>query len=72
MTEYRYTTRDLAEKVGLKSVKAVRARAKLLGLGIDGGGRAGYRYTEADLQKLIESMRPIVVPVQRKRKRASA
>lgn len=71
MTSHPYSSRDLADKVGLKSAKSARKRARLLGIGIDLEGSAGYRYSEADLAKFVESMRPVVEPAQRKRKRAA-
>lgn len=70
MTDFPYSTADLAAKVGLGR-KTTRARAKALGLGIDRQGRAGFAYSEADLQKLIASMRP-AEPVVRRRKRRAA
>lgn len=70
MTEFLYSTAELAAKVGL-SRKTTRARAKALGLGIDRQGRAGFAYSEADLQRLIASMRP-AEPVARRRKRRAA
>lgn len=65
--EYRYSTADLAEDFKT-SRKTIRKRASALGIGIDLEGRAGFRYTEADRQKLIESLRP-AAPVAPKRKR---
>lgn len=70
MTEYRYTTTDLAAEFGI-STKTLRKKAKRLGLGIDLEGRAGFRYTEADRLKLIDSMRP-TAPVAPRRKRRAA
>lgn len=72
MTTHPYTTADLAEKVGLKSTNAVRKRVKPLGLGINLEGRAGYRYSEADLARLVESMKPQTVEKRRKPKRGRA
>jgi len=71
MTSHPYSSADLAAKVGLKSAKSARKRARLLGLGINLEGSAGYRYSESDLAKFVESMRPIVTPAPRKRKRAA-
>ena len=70
MTEYRYTTTDLAAEFGL-TTKTIRKKAAKLGLGIDLDGRAGFRYSEADRAKLIESMRPIVDVAPRRRRRVS-
>lgn len=69
MTEYRFTTSDLAAEFGI-APKTIRKKARALGLGIDLEGRAGFRYSDADRAKLIESMRPDL-PTARKRKRAS-
>jgi hypothetical protein len=71
MTSHPYTSADLAARVGLKSAKTARKRARLLGIGINLDGSAGYRYSEQDLAKFIESMRPVVETPQRKRKRAA-
>jgi len=70
VTEYRYTTTDLAAEFGL-TTKTIRKKAAKLGLGIDLDGRAGFRYSEADRAKLIESMRPIVDVAPRRRRRVS-
>lgn len=64
-----YTTADLARDFKC-APKTVRKRAAKLGIGIDLEGRAGFRYTEADRQRLIESMKP-AQPVARKRRRAA-
>lgn len=55
--EYRYTSKDLADEFGVE-VETIRRRLRELGLGLDFGGRAGYRYSEADRAALIESLRP--------------
>lgn len=70
MNEYRYSTQDLADEFGV-SRKTIRKRAAALGIGIDLEGRAGFRYSDSDRAKFIESMRPVVTPPQRKRKRAA-
>lgn len=69
--DFPYTTAELTESVGFASRKTVLRHAKALGLGIDLGGRAGKRYSEADRQKLIESLRP-TEPVAKRRKRRAA
>ena len=71
MSDFPYSTAELAASVGLASSKTVLRHAKRLGLGIDLGGRAGKRYSEADRQRLIESMRP-AASVTPKRKRRAA
>lgn len=71
MSEYPYTTADLAALAGFKSSKAARKRARALGLGINLEGRAGYRYSEADVARLIESMRPTPDTGRRRKRRAA-
>lgn len=70
MNEYRHTTADLAAEFGM-APKTVRKKASKLGLGIDLEGRAGFRYSDADRAKLIESMRPAAPVAPRRRKRAA-
>lgn len=70
MTEYRYTTADLAAEFGITN-KTLRKRAHALGLGIDLEGRAGFRYSEADRQRLIESLRPEPAVTPRRKRRAA-
>lgn len=70
MTEYRFTTADFMEEFGL-SRKTIRKRAAVLRIGINREGRAGFLYSEADRAKFKESMRPVVMPAPRKRKRAA-
>lgn len=65
-----FTTADVAEQLRI-SPRKVRKQAAILGLGIEVGGRAGYRYSQADIDALWESMRPVQA-VERKRKRRSA
>lgn len=65
MSEYKYTTADLATELGITN-KTLRKRAHALGLGIDLEGRAGFRYSETDRQRLFESLKP-----QRKAKQSA-
>lgn len=65
-----YTTAEVAEQLRISSRK-VRKQAGALGLGINAEGRAGYRYSQADIDALWESMRP-VQQVAPRRKRRSA
>lgn len=51
--------------------RKVRKQSAALGLGINVGGAAGYRYSQADVDALWDSMRPVQT-VARKRKRRSA
>jgi len=50
------TTADVAIRLTCSAYK-VRSLAKHLGIGINLGGRAGYRFTEAEYEALRESMR---------------
>ena len=70
MSEFKYTTAALAKEFGV-TTKTLRKRAKVLGIGIDLEGRAGFRYSESDRQRLIESLRPSA-PVAPRRKRRAA
>ena len=69
-TEYPHSTATLAAELGLTR-PTIRAKAAKLGIGIDLDGRAGFRYSEADRQKLIDSMKPTPT-VQRRRRRRVA
>lgn len=72
MTSYDYTTESLAADFQVDR-KTLRRKARALGLGIDFGGRAGFRYSEDDRRKLIESLRPAPeVKKARKRTRRAA
>lgn len=70
MTEYRHTTASLAAEFGI-APKTVRKKAKALAIGIDLDGRAGFRYSDADRQRLIDSLRP-AEPTKPRRKRRAA
>jgi len=71
MSEYVYTTAALAAEFGIHK-NTLRKRAARLGIGIDLEGRAGFRYSEADRQKLIDSLRPVAPSEPRKRRRRAA
>lgn len=72
MTATWYTTADLATEFGI-SAKTLRKKAAALRIGIDLEGRAGFRYSEADRQKLIDDMRvEQPAPAKRKRSRRAA
>jgi hypothetical protein len=71
VNEYPYDTADLAAAVGVKKNWTVLKRCGELGIGIKIGRRAGWRFSEADKQKLIESMKP-PAPVKARRKRRVA
>jgi hypothetical protein len=64
------TTADLAERLRCGERK-IRKAATALGIGVNLGGRAGYRYTEAEADALWESLRPVQT-VERRRRRRSA
>lgn len=70
MTDYPYTTADLASRLNI-SRKTVLKRVKSLGVGLDFEGRAGLRFSEADYQQLVDSMKP-AAPVKARRKRRAA
>lgn len=70
MTTYDHTTTSLAVEFAVDR-KTVRKKARALGLGIDFGGRAGFRYSDDDRRKLIDSLRPVTVAPRRKRRRAA-
>ena len=53
------------------STRKVTETASAHGIGANLGGRAGYRFTEADKLALWEAMRPKVAAVVRRRRRAS-
>lgn len=71
MNKYPYTTTDLAAELGV-TPKTIRQWAAPLGLGINLDGRVGYRYSDADRQRLIDSRKPTVVKKRRKRGRGRA
>lgn len=50
-------TRDLAEQFGCSDWK-VRQLARQLSVGIDLGGRAGFRFTPADVEKIRRALAP--------------
>lgn len=58
-------TRDLAQQFGC-SVWKVRAIANGLGVGMNLGGRAGFRFTPADVETIRRALAP-KPPVERKR-----
>lgn len=58
-------TRDLAEQFGCSEWK-VRTVARQLGVGMDLGGRAGFRFTPGDVERIRKALAP-KPPVERKR-----
>lgn len=67
-TDYPHSTADVAAKIGCHP-GTVRRRTKELGLGIDVAGRAGYRFSDADIEALVESMRPTAATTTKRRRR---
>lgn len=63
-----FTTAEVAEHLRCGPRK-VRKVAKANGLGINLEGKAGYRYTQADVDALWEAMRPQQPVVAKRRKR---
>lgn len=68
MTETK-TTAEVAE-VFRCSRRKITDTAARHGIGMDLGGRAGYRFTDADVNALREALRPAAVVVPRRRRRA--
>lgn len=65
-----FTTAEVAERLRC-SVRKVRSQAAALGIGANLSGRAGYRYTDSEIDQLWESMRPVQPVERRRRKKAS-
>lgn len=70
MTDVELTTSQVAHRLGCSLYK-VRTQAQRLGVGINLGGRAGFRFTEPEYQRLRESMRVLPQPARRRRRRVS-
>jgi len=70
VTTYEHTTNSLAAEFGVDR-KTLRKKARVLGIGIDFGGRAGFRYSDEDRRKLIDSLRPTPPVAPRRRRRAA-
>ena len=68
MSRYWTTAEAAAERK--VSAKAIRSLRKRLGIGEYWGGRAGYRFSEADMDAITAAMQPAPV-VTRRRKRRS-
>ena len=65
-----FTTKDIAAYLGC-SVWKVRQAAQAIKVGMDLGGRAGFRYTAADRQAIVDSLRP-AKPISKRKKRRAA
>lgn len=71
-TDFPYTTADVATKLGCAPITVLR-RAKPLGVGINLAGRAGMRFSDRDVDRLVEALRPAPPTTQpRKRRRRTA
>lgn len=62
-------TAEVADRL-LLSPRKVREVAIKNRIGINAGGRAGYRFTESDVTALVEAMRP-AAPVKKQRRRSA-
>lgn len=65
MTTTDLRTRDLAQQFGCSEWK-VRNIARQLGVGMDLGGRAGFRFTPGDVEKIRKALAP-KPPVEKRR-----
>lgn len=63
------TTSEVAAELRLSERKITDLAAKH-GIGANAGGRAGYRFSEADVLALWAAMRPKVEVAPRRRRRA--
>ncbi len=70
MTGATFTAHEVAEEFRC-SARKVTAVATANGIGANLGGRAGYRFTEADKLALWEAMRPAPYVAARRRRRSS-
>lgn len=70
MTTATLTTSDVAAKFDVHN-KTITRHAARLGLGINFGGRAGYRFSDADVTQLAEALKtqPAPVVVRRRQRR---
>lgn len=69
MTAQDLTTAEVADRLRC-SARKVTETASRLGVGANLGGRAGFRFTEAEVEELRASMRPNA-PVGRRRRRVA-
>lgn len=66
-----YTTAEVAEHLRCGTRK-IRNVARELGVGLDLGGKAGCRYTQADVDAIWDFMRPVQQVAPRRRRRNAA
>lgn len=70
-TDYTHSTADVAARLRCHS-RTVLRRARAIGVGIDLEGRAGMRFSEADIAKLVNSLRPAAPTAPRRKRRRTA
>lgn len=64
-------TAEVADRLRI-SPRKVREVALSNGIGFNAGGRAGYRFSAADVDLLVEAMRPEPPVKKRRRNRGAA
>lgn len=62
-------TAEVASRLDL-SPRKVREVAIAKGIGFNAGGRAGYRFSAADVEALVEAMKP-AAPTRPRRRRSA-
>lgn len=65
------TTAEVAERLRCEP-KTVAAYARRFGVGLKLGNRGGWRFSEADYDRLVSALSPQPLPAQRRRRRRSA
>lgn len=65
-----YTAAEVAGRLRC-SPRKIRETALRVGVGVNIGGRAGYRFSEADIEAITEELRPVAMVERRRRRRAS-
>ena len=65
-----HTTREVADRFRCSTWKVLKV-AKAAGIGMDIGGRAGWRFPDSDVEALRDAMRPAPQAPMRRRRRAS-
>lgn len=69
MTDNVFTAAEVAEKMRV-SKRMVTELATKLGIGANVGGSSGFRFREADIDAMWESLRPKAEVAPRRRRRA--
>ena len=67
-TEFPHSTANVAAKLGCSS-RTVTNRAKAIGVGIAIKGTAGFRFSDRDIEALVQSMRPSAPTAAPRRRR---